>query len=63
MLRLACSLAVVWGVSRRHLALLLSALCLMPMTTSSLQRWMDDLGAHFPTPEQMLQPRLALTPR
>jgi hypothetical protein len=61
-IRLACSLAVVWGVSLRHLALLLSALFLMPMTTSSIQRWIAAMGAHWPTPEERLQQWLALTP-
>ena len=61
-LRLACSLAVVCGVSLRHIALLFSVLCLMPITKSSSKRWMDDMGSHLPTPEQMLQHLLALTP-
>jgi hypothetical protein len=61
-IRLACSLAVVCGVSLRHMALLLSALCLMPITQSSIKRWLDDIGSHVPPPEQMLQQLLALTP-
>ena len=61
-IRLACSLAVVCGVSLRHIALLFSALFLLPMTQSSIKRWMDAIGAHVPTPEEMLRPLLALTP-
>ena len=61
-IRLACSLAVVCGVSLRHMALLFSALFLLPMTQSSIKRWMDDSGAPWPTPEEMLRQRLALTP-
>jgi hypothetical protein len=61
-IRLACSLAVVCGVSLRHIALLFSALFLIPMTTSSIKRWIDAIGAHLPTPEEMLRPLLALTP-
>jgi len=61
-IRLACSLAVVCGVSLRHIALLFSALFLMPMTKSSIKRWMDDIGSHLPTPEEMLRHLLALTP-
>ena len=61
-IRLACSLAVVCGVSLRHIALLFSVLFLMPITKSSSKRWMDDMGSHLPTPEQMLQHLLALTP-
>ena len=61
-IRLACDLAVVCGVSLRHIALLLSALFLMPITKSSIKRWIDDIGSHLPTPEDMLQQLLALTP-
>src|SRR2546422_7296249 len=61
-IRLACYLAVVCGVSLRHIALLFSVLFLMPITKSSIKRWIDAIGSHLPTPEQMLQHLLALTP-
>jgi hypothetical protein len=61
-MRVACDLAVVCGGSLRHMALLFSGLCLRPMTQAALKRGMDDIGAHLPTPEEMRQPRLALTP-
>src|SRR6266487_4724640 len=61
-IRLACYLAVVCGVSLRHIALLFSALFLMPITRSSIKRWLDDIGSNLPPPEQMLQQLLALTP-
>ena len=61
-IRLACYLAVVCGVSLRHIALLFSALFLIPTTKSSLKRWLDDIGSHLPTPEDMLRHLLALTP-
>jgi hypothetical protein len=61
-IRLACSLAVVCGVSLRHIALLFAALFLIPITKSSIKRWIDDIGAHVPTPEEMLRQLLALTP-
>jgi hypothetical protein len=61
-LRLACYLAVVCGGSLRHIALLFSALFLMPMTTSSIKRWLDDIGSHVPPPEKMRQQLLALIP-
>jgi hypothetical protein len=61
-IRLACYLAVVCGVSLRHIALLFSALFLIPTTKSSIKRWLDDIGSHLPTPEDMLRPLLALTP-
>src|SRR3989449_6719081 len=61
-IRLACSLAVACGVSLRHIALLFAALFLIPMTKSSIKRWMDAIGSHLPTPEEMLRHLLALTP-
>src|SRR5207248_11407471 len=50
------------GVSLRHIALLFSALFLLPMTKSSIKRWIDAIGAHLPAPEEMLRHLLALTP-
>ena len=61
-LRVACDLAVVCGVRLRPMALLCAALCLRPMTTSSINRGLADLGSHFPPPAQRLQPRRARTP-
>ena len=61
-IRLACDLAVVCGVSLRHMALLLAALCLILLTKSSIKRWIDDMGSHVPTPEQMLRRLLARAP-
>ena len=61
-IRLACSLAVVCGVSLRHIALLFSVLFLIPITKSSIKRWIDDIGVHLPTPEEILRHLLALTP-
>ena len=61
-IRLACSLAVVCGVSLRHIALIFAALFLIPITKSSIKRWIDDIGAHLPSQEKMLQHLLASTP-
>src|SRR2546422_11323976 len=61
-IRFACYLAVVCGVSLRHIALLFSVLFLIPMTKSSIKRWIDDIGAHLPPPEEMLRHLLALAP-
>jgi hypothetical protein len=61
-IRLACYLAVVCGVSLRHLALLFSVLFLIPITKSSMKRWIDDIGVHLPTPEEMLRQLLARAP-
>jgi hypothetical protein len=61
-IRLACYLAVVCGVSLRHIALLFSVLFLIPITKSSIKRWIDDVGTHLPTPEHLLQHLLARLP-
>jgi hypothetical protein len=61
-IRLACYLAVVCGVSLRHIALLFSVLFLIPITKSSIKRWIDGIGVHLPTPEAMLRHLLALAP-
>ena len=61
-IRLACYLAVVCGVSLRHIALIFSSLFLIPITKSSIKRWIDDIGSHLPAPEEMLRQLLALTP-
>src|SRR5262244_2736472 len=61
-IRLACYLAVVCGVSLRHIALLFSVLFLIPITKSSIKRWIDDIGSHLPPPEEMLRHLLARAP-
>jgi hypothetical protein len=61
-IRLACYLAVVCGVSLRHIALIFSSLFLLPITKSSIKRWLGDIGTHLPAPEEMRRPLLALTP-
>ena len=61
-IRVACYLAVVCGVSLRHIALIFAALFLIPITKSSIKRWMDDIGSHLPSQEEMLRQLLALTP-
>jgi len=59
---LACYLAVVCGVSLRHIALIFSSLLLIPITKSSIKRWIDDIGSHLPSQEEMIQQLLAIIP-
>jgi hypothetical protein len=61
-IRLACYLAVVCGVSLRHIALIFSSLFLIPITKSSIKRWIDDIGSNLPSQGEMLQQLLAITP-
>ncbi len=44
------------------MALRLSALFRIPMTKSSMKRWIDDIGINLPTPEKMLRHLLAVMP-
>jgi hypothetical protein len=61
-IRLCCYLAVVCGVSLRQIALIFSALFLIPITKSSIKRWIDDIGKQLPPPEEMLRQLLAIAP-
>src|SRR5207245_121845 len=61
-IRLACYLAVVCGVSLRHIALIFSSLFLLPITKSSIKRWSDDIGSNLSSQEERLQQLLAITP-
>lgn len=61
-IRLACYLAVGCGVSLRHIALIFSSLFLIPITKSSIKRWIDDIGSNLPSQEEMLRHLLAITP-
>ena len=61
-IRLCCYLAVVCGISLRQIALIFSSLFLIPITKSSIKRWIDDIGSHLPAPEEMLRHLLTLTP-
>lgn len=54
-IRLSCYLAVGCGVSLRQIALLSSCLFLIPITKSSIKRWIDKIGTHLPTQGEMLQ--------
>src|SRR5207244_13618173 len=48
--------------SLRHIALLFAALFLIPITKSSIKRWIDEIGSNLPMPEKMLRHLPALTP-
>jgi hypothetical protein len=61
-IRVACYRAVVCGVSLRHMALIFAALFLLAITKASIKRWIDDIGSHVPSQEEMLRQLLALTP-
>lgn len=61
-IRLSCYLAVVCGVSLRQIALIFSFLFLIPISKSSIKRWIDTIGSNLPTQDDMLQHLLAIKP-
>jgi hypothetical protein len=61
-IRLSCYLAVVCGVSPRQIALIFSSLFLIPITKSSIKRWIDKIGTNLPTQDEMLKQLLVLKP-
>jgi hypothetical protein len=52
----------VCGVSLRQIALIFSFLFLIPISKSSIKRWIDAIGSHLPTQEEMLQSLLSIEP-
>jgi hypothetical protein len=61
-IRLSCYLAIVCGVSLRQIALIFSFLFLIPISKSSIKRWIDTIGSNLPTQDDMLQHLLAIKP-
>jgi len=54
-IRLSCYLAVICGVSLRNIATLFTFIFLIPITKSSIKRWIDDIGDNLPSDEVILQ--------
>ncbi len=61
-IRLSCYLSVVCGVSLRQIALIFSFLFLIPISKSSIKRWIDTIGSNLPTQNEMLQSLLSIKP-
>jgi len=61
-IRLSCYLSVVFGISLRRIALLFSYLFLIPISKSSIKRWIDQIGSNLPTQDEMLKQLLVLKP-
>jgi len=53
-LRLACFLAVVCGVTLRNIALIFTVLFQIPITKSSIKRWIDEIGSNLPSEAEIL---------
>ena len=54
-IRLSCFLAVICGVTLRNIALIFSVLFHVPVTKSSIKRWIDEIGSNLPTEEEILK--------
>jgi Transposase len=53
--RLSCFLAVNCGVTLRNIATIFTVLFLIPITKSSIKRWIDEIGNNLPSDEEMLK--------
>ncbi len=58
-LRLACFLAVICGVSLRNIATIFTVLFRIPVSKSSVKRWIDTIGSSLPSEEEILKQLLA----
>lgn len=59
-LRLACFLAVICGVSLRNIAVIFTVLFLIPVSKSSVKRWIDEVGSSLPSEEEILKQMVGL---
>lgn len=57
---LSCYLAVVCGVSLRNIAHLFTHLFLVPVTKSSIERWISQIGDSLPSEEDILKKLIAV---
>lgn len=54
-IRLSCFLAVICGVSLRNIAVIFSVLFCIPVTKSTIKRWIDEIGKNLPSEEDILK--------
>lgn len=59
-LRLACFLAVMCGVSLRNIATIFTVLFRIPVSKSSVKRWIDTIGSSLPSEEEILKQLIEL---
>ncbi len=59
-IRLSCFLSVICGVTLRNIALILTHLFLIPISKSSIKRWIDEIGQNLPGEEDILKQLIAL---
>lgn len=54
-IRLSCFLAVICGVSLRNIATIFRVLFQIPVTKSTIKRWIDEIGGNLPSEEDILK--------
>jgi len=54
-IRLSCYLAVNCGVTLRNIANIFREIFLIPISKSSIKRWIDDIGENLPKEEEILK--------
>ena len=54
-LGLSCFLSVICGVSLRNTAQIFTVLFMIPVTKSSIKRWIDEIGGSLPADEEILK--------
>ncbi|MDM8525675.1 transposase [Desulfococcaceae bacterium HSG8] len=54
-IRVACFPAVICGVSLRNIAAVFTYLFGIPVTKSTIKRWIDDIGENLPSEEEILK--------
>lgn len=52
---IACFLAVVCGVSLRNISLIYKHIFLIPVTKSTIKRWIDNVGENLPSEEEIVK--------
>jgi len=59
-IRLSCVLAVICGVTLRNIATIFTYLFCIPVTKSTIKRWIDEIGENLPSEEEILKKLIEL---
>jgi hypothetical protein len=54
-IRLACFLAVICGVTLRNISVIFTVLFQIPVSKSAVKRWIDEIGSNLPSEEEILK--------
>lgn len=54
-IRLACFLAVICGVTLRNISTIFTVLFQIPVSKSAVKRWVDEIGSSLPSEEEILK--------